>query len=110
MVKETNMGEKFKIYKNSPVCPGCGEYMRYLYSQLSSGRSVWSCRDCDVQTVTHELPEEDDPSKIVPVITGFLYYGYRDFGEGYLGFKDKQTEIPWEKCGGRFTPIYAFNV
>jgi len=59
------MGEKYRVYKNSPICPGCDRPMRYLYTHLASHRSAWKCRECNIEKITYEYPEDDDgdPSK-----------------------------------------------
>uniref|UniRef100_A0A6M3L980 Putative transposase n=1 Tax=viral metagenome TaxID=1070528 RepID=A0A6M3L980_9ZZZZ len=106
MVKETLMGEKFKVYKNSPHCPICGNPMRYQYTHLASNRSSWKCRECDNTAITHGCPEDDegDPSKrsldyfawlqlrerfSVP---GVVDYGYKGFRERDFPIKDYKTK------------------
>ena len=68
--KESLMGEKYRIYRNSPICPKCNQPMQYMYTNLASNKSMWKCRDCNTEKVEYGLPEDDegDPSKRLLVV------------------------------------------
>lgn len=122
MVKETILGRPYKIYKNSPNCPVCDRPMRYLYTHLASNRSVWKCRECNKETITHGYPEEDegDPSKRSTKLNMFICYapfgvpgvgyGNRGIREDNFFLQDCETEVSGRGYREQISTIYALHV